>query len=100
MLPTFSLSLVGKGLEFALATGIFQREHPVFSLLDQARLNELAHQARSYFASLVLLLQLLNLLLQQLYLYRFRLFFSFLLRGHLLLGLDLRLRSAPLTTHL
>ena len=91
---------MNKRFELARTAGILNGEHAVVALIDKSLVDELAHEARRHFPRLVFLLELFELLLKQLDLYRLRLFIHFLLRGRFLIGLDLGLSSAPLAAHL
>ena len=69
-------------------------------LIDESRLNELAHEARCYLAILVLLLKLKHLLLELLHLSFVDLCFSFLLCINFLLLPNLGLGATAFAAHL
>ena len=94
------ISLIKQGLKLAGAIGGLNNELALIPLINQARVDELAHEVSGHGALLVLLLKLLNLLseLHDLELRSSR--FSLLLRGLFLLGLDLGLGATTLATHL
>ena len=94
------ISLIKQGLKLAGAIGGLNNELALIPLINQARVDELAHEVSGHGALLVLLLKLLNLLsqLHDLELRSSR--FSLLLRGLFLLGLDLGLGATTLAAHL
>ena len=89
-------SLALEGLELAGAGACSDRELVVRSVLDHAAVDHLGHEVRSSFASLVFLLQGLDLVLQLLHHGEFGLDVCLLLRRGFLLRLDLGQSSSTL----